>query len=394
MWLESLPATEDRLLTLEGQRLKLETRGWIYWVDIDPVAIPTEHQMLTDDNTTALPLMVTYTIKPQDRPGQYRTVLVMREMGSEGLIKERSLPIRLQINPWVKIETVSGDVPVGSWGEEPGILINRIPGEVRVGSNSNWQLFLECFPIEELKSGDLELVLMTGEDSGFEGLTQLSVRLKEEQILLGGGRADICYDWNVNEKNELVEYEMGTLKETLDGLIRFNPRRSSLEPWESQIVRITINFPEGEGEPFERRGIIFFEHEEEAEMEEWLGAVIKTMIGAIIYARPSEFSFNFLLIEGLVLSGPSGQQVAALLLGNPSFVHARFTIDYRVVTAEGEIFEEGEVTEKVFLPETARTIYIPFQKPYPPGEYRLILELKFTDIDFRLNEVVSFRVED
>ncbi len=204
----------------------------------------------------------------------------------------------------------------------------------------------------------------------------------------------VCYDWNINEKNELVEFEMGTLKESLDGLIRFNPRQFSLGPGESQIVRFTINFPEGEGEPFERRGIIFFEHEEEAEIEEGLGAVIKTMIGALIYARPSEFSFNFLLIEGKVLSGPSGQQVAALLLGNPSFVHARFTIDYRVLNAEGEIFEEGEVSEKVFLPETARPIYIQFAKTYPPGEYRLILELKATDIEFRLNEVIPFRVED
>jgi len=202
------------------------------------------------------------------------------------------------------------------------------------------------------------------------------------------------YDWDVNKKNELVEYEMGTLKETLDGLIRFNPRQFSLGAGESQIVRFTISFPEGEEEHFERRAIIFFEEDEDPEMDEGLGAVIRTMIGATIYARPSEFSFNFLLIEGLVLSGPSGQQVAALLMGNPSFVHARFTISYRVVTVEGEIFEEGDVSEKVFLPETARPIYIPLKKTYPPGEYKLILDLKFTDIDFRLNEVVPFRVEE
>ncbi len=185
--LESLPATEDRLLTLEGQRLKLETRGGIYWVDMDPVAVPAEHQLLTDENTAALPLILNFTVKPQDRPGEYSTVLFIREMNSEGLIKERFLPIRLKIDPWVIIETVIGEIFVGSRGEEARTLINRIPGEVRVGSNSNWKLYLECLPIEELKLGNLELVLVAEEESGFEVLTQLSIRLKEEKVLLGGG---------------------------------------------------------------------------------------------------------------------------------------------------------------------------------------------------------------
>lgn len=194
VWLESLPATEDRLLTLEGQRLKLENRGGIYWVDMDPVAIPAEHQLLNDENTVALPLLVTFTVMPQDQPGEYRTVLVIREMGSEGMIKERRLPISLKIDPWVKIETTTGEVVVGSWGEEPGTLINRVPGEIRVASNFSWEIFLECSLKEELKSGDIELLLIIQEESGFEVLSKNPMQLKEGKILLGVGGPTILED--------------------------------------------------------------------------------------------------------------------------------------------------------------------------------------------------------
>lgn len=187
VWLESLPATEDRSLTLEGQRLKLETRGGIYQVNMDPVTIPAEHQLLTDDNTAALPFFLTFTVKPQDRPGQYATALVIREMGSEGLIKESFIPINLKVEPWVKIESFVGKILVGSRGEEVGTLTNRVPGEIKVASNSSWQIFLECSLQEELRSGDLEMVFLTKEDSGFEVLSQGPIRLKEGQMLLGVG---------------------------------------------------------------------------------------------------------------------------------------------------------------------------------------------------------------
>lgn len=194
VWLESLPTTEDRLLTLEGQRLKLETRGGIYWVAMDPVAIPTEPKQLTDENTAALPLLLNFTVKPQDRPGEYRTNLVIRQMGSEGIINERMLPISLKVGPWVKIEKTIGEVVVGSWGEEPGTLINRVPGEIRVASNFSWQIFLECYLEEGLKSGDLELLLVTHEDSGFEVVSKKPIQLKEGQMLLGGGGPTIKED--------------------------------------------------------------------------------------------------------------------------------------------------------------------------------------------------------
>ncbi|MFW6256891.1 MAG: hypothetical protein ACOC2O_01995, partial [Bacillota bacterium] len=89
------------------------------------------------------------------------------------------------------------------------------------------------------------------------------------------------YDWDLNEQYELILHESGSQKESLEGMLRFNPRNFTLEPGEQQLVRFTINFPEEE-DPLERRGIIFIEHEDEFD-EEDIGASVTSMVGSTVY---------------------------------------------------------------------------------------------------------------
>ncbi len=204
----------------------------------------------------------------------------------------------------------------------------------------------------------------------------------------------VYYDWEMDEKFELVHHERGTLKETLDGLIRFNPRQFFLEPGQSQVVRFTVEFPEGEEEQFERRGIIFFEHLEEDPDFEGTGALLKTMIGTTIYIRPVEYIFSFRVIEEHVVTAPSGQKFGALLLANSSLVHVRFETNFKVLNSEGEMVEEGKIPELVILSEQLRPLYFPLQRVYSPGDYRLIVEFDFFAINRKVIENIPFHVGD
>ncbi len=204
------------------------------------------------------------------------------------------------------------------------------------------------------------------------------------------------YDWDLDENSDMVIYDSGTLKETLDGLIRFNPRQFILEPGQSQIVRFTVNMPETgiDEEPFERRGIIFIEHEDLFEEEEGFGATIRSMIGATIYVQPVEYEMNFAVIEMVVHETPDKQYIGGLLLGNPSLVHVRFFVNYRVISARGEEIEKGSITEKVILPGQVRPFYFFLEENFPPGDYRVLVDIGFVDTNYNISDSIPFKVSD
>ncbi len=199
------------------------------------------------------------------------------------------------------------------------------------------------------------------------------------------------YDWLLDERNEMVFWDSGTLEATLAGLIRFNPRQFTLSPGESQIVRFTVEMPPDDEEPFERRGIIFFEHEEPFE-EEGIGASIKTMIGTTIYVMPREYRLSFHIIDGMVHVTADQVCLAALLLGSDALVHTRFTIHYRVVAPGGRLIEEGQQREMVILPEEIRPVFFPLEQVQEPGDYRLMIEINFAGTDYKMTDILPFTV--
>lgn len=186
------------------------------------------------------------------------------------------------------------------------------------------------------------------------------------------------YDWYLDEQYQIVNMESGTLKETLEGCIRFNPTSFTLGPGESQIVRFTLTFPQdGEGS-FERRGIIFFEHEEQMEgLEEGLGATIKTMIGTTIYLQPAQYRLFFRILEALMHITEEGEYWGAMLLANESVVHLRMQMEYRLIDARGRIQEEGILPERVLLPGEIRPLYFQLRQKPLPGSYDLHLIFHF-----------------
>ncbi len=190
VWLESNLATTDKRITLEGQRLKLELPGGVYLVDLDPVTIPTDQQLLTDDNTTALPMLINYTVFPNDLPGIYRGVLVVREMGAEGLIQENRTPLQLEVDYWVNIKTNMENILLGGFSSKDGILVSN-PGEVWVASNVPWKLTVKLFEADELSKGNLELIILSSEDSEFIKTNQEAVKLGQASKTLAEGNSTV-----------------------------------------------------------------------------------------------------------------------------------------------------------------------------------------------------------
>lgn len=200
------------------------------------------------------------------------------------------------------------------------------------------------------------------------------------------------YDWTLNEQDEIIDYPGGTRKETLQGMIRFNPRVFTLAPKETQIVRFTITLPPFQGEAFERRGIIFFEHEAPYSGE-FMGANIKTMVGTTIYAIPSTTEARFRLLAAQVHPTQENELWGALLVENEGSAHIRYQLTYRVVDKRGSLLEEGSRPQDFILPDFRREIYFPLDS-LPPGEYTLHLEVDLQGTTENLTHQIAFSVKD
>jgi|AntRauTorckE6833_2_1112554.scaffolds.fasta_scaffold01389_3 hypothetical protein len=197
------------------------------------------------------------------------------------------------------------------------------------------------------------------------------------------------YDWNLDENFELVTHELGTLPSSLDGYFRFNPRRFTLQPGESQTVRFTIDIPEQEMER-ERRGIIFFEQEQEIEEEG--GATVISRIGTTVYVVPTGLEFSLNLLDMKVLRNEEGQILIAYLTENDSNRHLRFYLKYSLISSDGRLLEDNRIEETVLLPGMRRSLSHSLQTQLEPGEYQLAAEFSFPNTDEKLTQTISFRV--
>lgn len=200
------------------------------------------------------------------------------------------------------------------------------------------------------------------------------------------------YDWELDENYEMELLDKGSIKESLDGLIRFNPRVFSLNPGEEQLLRFTVKLPDGEKDLFERRGVIFIEHE--GNYEEETGAAVKSMIGSTVYVMPAGQGFTFNIRDNFVLKTQEGEFYGAALVYNDSGRHVRFKMDYKILDSNGEILLEDESQEWVVLPDEERSVYYPIGHDFSAGIYELVLTFLFSDTDETLTDVIAFEISD
>ena len=185
-----------------------------------------------------------------------------------------------------------------------------------------------------------------------------------------------AYDWDLNENGDLESNKLGTLDSTLSGHIQFNPRRFSIAPGQTQIVRVTITMPEEK--PLERRSIIFFESEQSS-FSGNIQTIFQTLIGTTIYAtnKKASSSVEVLAFEHTV--DDENDLTLHMFTQNTGEAHIRVNVSYGIYDLGNQLLYSGDVVDTVLLPEQKHTFHLPVEENILFGLYNVIGRITFTD---------------
>lgn len=201
------------------------------------------------------------------------------------------------------------------------------------------------------------------------------------------------YDWTLNNVDRMVTSEVGTRRETLKGLIKFNPQNFKIAPGESQIVRFTMTAPK-DGNLFERRGIVFFEEKSVYQNQEGMGATVVTQVGSTIYLAFEGMRMAFNLKNAKVEKTADGKYQGVLNIVNQGDGHVRYRVSYKLINEKKALVHENQFPEKVILPLFERNISFPLPEKLLPGKYNLIIKLTFVGTSKSTSRTIPFTVEN
>ena len=199
----------------------------------------------------------------------------------------------------------------------------------------------------------------------------------------------VIYDWSIDSEGRLITFRAGERADTLDGLIKFNPRRFKLAPGQSQYVRFTLTAPKS-GDWSERRGIIFFEESRPA--PDTVGSMMVFQVGTTVYLAFTETVYSFRLLGVKVEPTPQGQPTALLGLANEGQAHIRYQVAYQITGEDGTPYAENTTGEQLILPDSRTLLTLPFSVELPAGNYRLSLKLSFTGTTETISSEVPFTI--
>ena len=198
----------------------------------------------------------------------------------------------------------------------------------------------------------------------------------------------VIYDWTLDDLDRLITFKAGSREDTLEELIKFNPRRFKLAPGKSQYVRFTLTAPKN-GKWMERKGIIFFE-QETPPAENEIGAAIVTQVGTTIYLSFTETINAFRFFGSKVESPPEGPPFAVLDLANEGQGHIRYKVSYKLIGESGALIYEDSLSEQIILPSSRRQLTFTIAEQVAPGKYNLLLEIGFLGTEKKFNTSVPF----
>ncbi|MGI6082127.1 MAG: hypothetical protein ACOYEP_04565 [Limnochordia bacterium] len=202
-------------------------------------------------------------------------------------------------------------------------------------------------------------------------------------------------DWSLDEVNRLVVLEAGSLNSSLEGWIKFNPRRFQMAPAGAQTVRFTIRIPH-DAQPGERRGMIAFE-QSAPYGEEAIGAITRVQVTATIYVAvlPVERSVD---IVGLYIQPheDSSNSTLVIQLKGTGNGHFRGTGRFRILPDEGEppLFS-GDLEPIIVMPDVVTRFLGNIEQELTPGRYRLAIEITPEEVGgVLLHRVYAFEVPE
>ncbi|HEX3047574.1 MAG TPA: hypothetical protein VHY08_22675 [Bacillota bacterium] len=198
----------------------------------------------------------------------------------------------------------------------------------------------------------------------------------------------VVYDWTLNDQDQMITSQLGTRQDSLNGLIKFNPRVFKLEPGANQLVRFTLSAPKETGIG-EFRGIVYFEEESQLS-DSGVNAKLVTQVGSTIYMTMAPSQLKFKLTSAKIALSPTGQLSGIIKVRNEGSSHARYEITYKVVNEKNVVVAQDQAPEKILLPGFEREVTFPVSGKFPSGKYNLFLEIKFFNTDQTLRHSIPF----
>lgn len=188
----------------------------------------------------------------------------------------------------------------------------------------------------------------------------------------------VLSDWLIGREGQLEVLSPGSLSCSMSSWTKFNPKRFTIKPNTSQLVRFSIKVPQG-CQPGERRGLLGFE-QIIPYTEQGIGATAKIQVATTIYVSVGQVDRRYeVLGAGLTQSDTTEEPSVTLEVKGTGNGHFRgigsFDV-YRVLDSDKvEHVEEGKLALIIALPETSCRVYGKLKKKLDKGVYRIVFKI-------------------
>ena len=187
----------DTSRKLSGDRLEIQTRSMqepevIY---DQPVLIDLQDSFIDHNGIQGVLLNLFFTVYPEDLPGDYETILVLRDEidDEEGL----EIELSLRVEPWLKVEAEDLHL-IADGSQIEKSLISNYPGTLKLFTNVPWELIVEGEKNLINQATELELKVFKNRTEEFEILSE-SILLSERKTSVATGGPTVFTDKGYTE---------------------------------------------------------------------------------------------------------------------------------------------------------------------------------------------------
>jgi len=147
------------------------------------------------------------------------------------------------------------------------------------------------------------------------------------------------------------------------------------------------------GNPKERRGIVFVEHETDL-IDNATGSRVKTQIGTTIYYVPVGVKYDFKFLGLRVFNSPEQMpQGISLRVKNDGEGHMRYFPSYKIIDSENNLVMERDFTQLLILPHNQRQFSFYLEDRLEPGNYKFLLKFRFHNTDRVAEYQIPIKIE-
>lgn len=214
----------ERSRKLTGDRLEIQTKSMLEpeFIYNQPVLIDLQDSFIDHHGVQGALVSLFFTVYPEDLPGEYETILVLRDKidAEEGL----EIELLLRVEPWLKVEAEEVHL-IADGSQIERSLISNYPGTLKLFTNVPWELMVAGEENSINNATELELKIFKYKTEEFEILSE-STLLEGSKTSVATGGPTVFTDKGYTELAFALKIDDYTKVEA--GQVRF-PLSFSLE---------------------------------------------------------------------------------------------------------------------------------------------------------------------